>query len=131
MNLAVQVAPSHPQGMILANPVMVASGTFGYGTECSETVDIQRLGAIVCKGTTIEPRGGNPQPRLRETASGLLNSVGLQNVGLEALIREKAPIWKDWRVPVIVNIAAERIEDYAVLASRLDGVPGVSGHDME
>ena len=130
MNLAVQVAPSHPQGMILTNPVMVASGTFGYGTECSETVDIQRLGAIVCKGTTLEPREGNPQPRLHETASGLLNSIGLQNIGVEALIREKASIWRDWRVPVIVNIAAECIEDYAILASQLDGVPGVSGLEV-
>ena len=92
MNLSVQLAPKHPKGLLLANPVMTASGTFGYGTEYSDFVDIQRLGAIVCKGTTLEPREGNPQPRLAETPAGLLNSIGLQNIGVEALIKEKAPM---------------------------------------
>ncbi len=92
--------------------------------------DIQKLGAIVCKGTTLEPRDGNPQPRLAEVACGLLNSIGLQNIGVDALIREKAPIWAGWRVPVIVNIAGETIDDYARLASRLDGVAGISGIEV-
>jgi len=109
---------------------MTASGTFGYGTEYGELVDIQRLGAIVCKGTTLEPREGNPQPRLVETASGLLNSIGLQNIGVEALIREKAPLWASWKVPVVVNIAGESIEEYAKVASRLDGVAGVSAFEV-
>lgn len=87
--------------------------------------DSQKLGAIVCKGTTLEPRDGNPQPRLAEVAYGLLNSIGLQNIGVEALIREKAPIWASWQVPVIVNIAGETIDEYAKVASRLDGVAGV------
>jgi len=109
---------------------MTASGTFGYGTEDSHMFDIQKLGAIVCKGTTLEPREGNSQPRLAETASGLLNSIGLQNIGIEALIKEKAPIWASWRVPVIVNIAGETIDDYAQLAGKLDGVAGISGIEV-
>jgi dihydroorotate dehydrogenase (NAD+) catalytic subunit len=115
---------------LLKNPVMTASGTFGYGTEYADFVDVQRLGAIVCKGTTLEPRGGNPQPRLAETPAGLLNSIGLQNIGVEALIKEKATMWATWQVPVIVNIAGESIDDYARLATRLDGVAGVSGLEV-
>lgn len=128
--LHVQLAPSHPHGLLLANPVMTAAGTFGYGIEYSQLVDIQRLGAIVCKGTTLKPRRGNPQPRLVETASGLLNSVGLQNVGVEAVKKDKAPVWAQWRVPVIVNIAGETIEEYAKVAARLEGVAGISGIEV-
>ena len=130
MNLSVQLAPNNKRALLLKNPVMTASGTFGYGTEYSDFVDIQRLGAIVCKGTTLEPREGNPQPRLAETPAGLLNSIGLQNIGVEALIKEKAPLWASWQVPVIVNIAGESIDDYARLAARLDGVVGVSGLEV-
>jgi len=115
---------------MLANPVMTASGTFGYGTEYSHLFDIQQLGAIVCKGTTLEPRDGNPQPRLAETACGVLNSIGLQNIGVDALIKEKSPIWASWRVPVIVNIAGETIDDYAQLAGKLDGVTGISAIEV-
>jgi len=109
---------------------MTASGTFGYGTEYSHMFDIQRLGAIICKGTTLNPRDGNPQPRLAETACGMLNSIGLQNIGVDALIREKAPIWASWRVPVIVNIAGETVDDYAQLAGKLDGVAGISAIEV-
>jgi dihydroorotate dehydrogenase (NAD+) catalytic subunit len=130
VNLSVQLAPNNPRGLLLKNPVMTASGTFGYGTEYSDFVDIQKLGAVVCKGTTLEPREGNPQPRLAETPAGLLNSIGLQNIGVEALIKEKAPMWATWQVPVIVNIAGESIDDYARLAARLDGVAGVSGLEV-
>ncbi len=130
MNLAIQLAPRHRQGLLLANPVMTASGTFGYGTEYSHLFDIQQLGAIVCKGTTLEPGDGNPQPRLAETACGMLNSIGLQNIGVNALIKEKAPIWASWRVPVIVNIAGETIDDYAQLAGKLDGVAGISAIEV-
>ena len=130
MNLSVQLAPKHPQGLLLTNPVMTASGTFGYGTEYSHMFDIQKLGAIVSKGTTLEPREGNPQPRIAETACGLLNSIGLQNIGVKALIKEKAPVWAGWRVPVIVNIAGETIEDYAQLAGELDGVAGISAIEV-
>ena len=130
MELSIQLAPKHPQGLLLANPVMTASGTFGYGTEYSHLFDIQRLGAIVCKGTTLEPREGNPQPRLAETAGGLLNSIGLENIGVNALIKEKAPTWAGWRLPVIVNIAGETVDDYTRLAGQLEGVAGISGLEV-
>ena len=129
-DISVQLAPKHKRGLLLANPVMTASGTFGYGTEYSQVFDIQRLGAIVCKGTTLKPREGNPQPRLFETASGLLNSIGWQNIGVKALIREKTPIWADWQVPVIVNIAGDTVDDYAQVARELDGVAGISGVEV-
>ncbi len=128
--LSVELAPRHPTGLLLANPVMTASGTFGYGTEYSHLFDIQRLGAIVSKGTTLKPREGNPQPRIAETACGVLNAIGLQNIGAEALIRDKAPVWTGWQVPVIVNIAGDTIDEYARLASRLDGVAGISALEV-
>ena len=130
MNLSIQLAPKNSQGLLLANPVMTASGTFGYGTEYRHVFDIQKLGAIVCKGTTLEPREGNPQPRLAETTCGLLNSIGLQNIGVQALIKEKAPLWAGWRVPVIVNIAGETVDEYAQLAGALEGVAGVSAIEV-
>jgi dihydroorotate dehydrogenase (NAD+) catalytic subunit len=130
LDLSVQLAPKHRKGLLLTNPVMTASGTFGYGTEYSQVFDVQKLGAIVCKGTTLEPREGNPQPRLFETASGVLNSIGLQNIGVNALIKEKAPIWAEWQVPVIVNIAGETVADYAKLAGKLDGVVGISAIEV-
>ncbi len=130
LNLRVQLAPCHPKGLMLDNPVMTASGTFGYGTEYSGLIDIQKLGAIVCKGTTLMPRKGNPQPRLVETESGLLNSVGLENIGVDAMIRDKAPIWASWRIPVIVNVAGETIDEYASVAAKLEGIHGVSGIEL-
>ncbi len=130
VDLSVQLAPKNQRGLRLANPVMTASGTFGYGTEYSQLFDIQQLGAIVCKGTTLEPREGNPQPRLAETASGVINSIGLQNIGVKALIKEKAPVWASWRVPVIVNIAGDTVAEYHKLAKALDGIKGVSGIEV-
>jgi len=130
MELSVQLAPRHPRGLLLANPVMTASGTFGYGTEYSHLFDIQKLGAIVCKGTTLEPREGNPQPRIAETACGVLNSIGLQNIGVEALIGEKSSVWSGWKVPVIVNIAGDTVDEYAGVAGALDGVAGVSALEV-
>jgi dihydroorotate dehydrogenase (NAD+) catalytic subunit len=130
IDLSVQLAPRNPRGLLLSNPVMTASGTFGYGMEYEGLVDIQKLGGVVCKGTTLKPRDGNPQSRLFETASGLLNSVGLQNIGVEAVVKEKAPCWVKWRVPVIVNIAGETKDEYAQVAARLEGVAGVSGIEV-
>jgi len=130
MNLSVQLAPKHKKGLLLANPVMTASGTFGWGNNYEHPFDIQRLGAIICKGTTLSPREGNPQPRIAETPCGVLNSIGLQNIGVEAVIREKAPLWAGWRVPVIVNIVGDTVEEYAELARMLDGVPGISGLEV-
>jgi dihydroorotate dehydrogenase (NAD+) catalytic subunit len=130
MNLAVQLAPRNPRGLLLTNPVMTASGTFGYGTEYDHLFDIQNLGAIVCKGTTLEPRTGNPLPRIAELPCGILNAIGLQNIGVEALIKEKAPIWAAWQIPVIVNIAGNTPEQYAQIAAKLDKVPGISGLEV-
>jgi dihydroorotate dehydrogenase (NAD+) catalytic subunit len=129
-NLRVQLAPRHPEGLILSNPVIIASGIAGYGIEYAEIADIQKLGAIVCKGTTLMPKGGNTQPRLVETAGGLLNSIGWENIGVDALIREKAPVWAGWRVPVIVNVAGETIDEYVAVTSKLEGVPGISGIEL-
>src|SRR5512137_2421350 len=109
---------------------MTASGTFGYGDEYSQLFDIQQLGAIVCKGTFLDPREGNPQPRLVETASGVINSIGLQGIGIKALIAEKAPVWAGWKVPVIVNIAGDTVEEYWKVAQALEGVAGVSGIEV-
>ncbi len=130
MNLSVRLAPNNPRGLILKNPVMTASGTFGYGTEDSHLFDIEKLGAIVCKGTFLEPRNGNPQPRITEIPSGMLNAIGMEGIGIEALIRDKAPVWAGWDVPVIVNIAGETVEEYAEIARRLDQVNGVSAIEV-
>lgn len=130
VNTSVQLAPANSQGLLLRNPVIAAAGTFGYGDEMSQWLDIQRLGAIVSKGVTLKPREGNAQPRLIETTSGLLNSIGLQNIGVEAVIREKAPVWAGWQVPVIVNIAGESLKEYADVAKRLDGVAGVKAIEV-
>ncbi len=128
IDLSVELAPQ--RGLRLANPIMVASGTFGYGVEYGEVVDVQRLGAICCKGTTLRPRAGNPPPRVIETPGGMLNSIGLQNPGVDAVIERYGPIWQGWQVPVIVNVAGESIEDYVEVARRLDGVPGVAGIEL-
>ncbi len=129
-DLTVNLAPSHPAGLTLRNPVLAASGTFGYGVEFAGLVDIQRLGAIVCKGTTLQPRVGNPPPRTVETAAGMLNSIGLQNVGVQAVIEQYAPLWAAWAVPVLVNVAGESVADFARLAELLDGVPGVAALEV-
>jgi dihydroorotate dehydrogenase (NAD+) catalytic subunit len=130
MNLAVETAPKTKRGLLLKNPLITASGTFGYGTEFEHLYDIQQLGAIVCKGIFLKARDGNPQPRITETASGILNAIGLQGIGVEALIQEKAPIWAQWKVPVVVNIAGNSVEEYGLLAQRLEGVPGISGLEV-
>jgi dihydroorotate dehydrogenase (NAD+) catalytic subunit len=128
--MALELAPSHPSGLLLQNPIATAAGTFGYGIEYARLVDVQRLGAIFTKGTTIRPRRGAPPPRVVETPAGMLNAVGLQNPGVEAVIREKAPIWAKWRVPVIVNVAGESVDDYVAVAEALDNVPGVAGLEL-
>jgi dihydroorotate dehydrogenase (NAD+) catalytic subunit len=129
-DLSVHLAPGNKRGLMLSNPVMVASGTFGYGIEMAEQIDIQSLGAIVCKGTTLQARIGNPQPRIAENENGVLNSIGLQNEGIADLISKKAPVWSKWKVRVIVNIAGASVEEYAAIARRLDKVAGVSGLEV-
>jgi len=121
-NLAIEFA-----GISLKNPVMVASGTFGYGEEYAELVDLNSLGAIVAKTITLKPRLGNEPPRIVETASGIINSIGLQNVGIEAFIGEKLPFLKKYEVPLIVSIAGETTDEYVQLAKTLreEKIPGL------
>jgi dihydroorotate dehydrogenase (NAD+) catalytic subunit len=118
------------RGLVLPNPILVASGTFGYGVEYGDVVDVDRLGGICCKGTTLKARVGNPTPRVTETPGGMLNSIGLQNPGVDAVIAKYAATWTGWRTPVIVNVAGESVEDYVEVARRLDGVPGVAGIEL-
>jgi dihydroorotate dehydrogenase (NAD+) catalytic subunit len=129
-DLTTELAPGHPRGLRLRNPVMTASGTFGYGTEYARIADIQRLGAIISKGTTLEPRVGNPAMRVVETSAGMLNAIGLQNPGIDELIRQSAPIWATWTVPVIVNIAGETLQEFVALVAKVEGVPGISGIEL-
>ena len=118
------------RGLVLANPILVASGTFGYGIEYGDVVDVQRIGAICCKGTTLKPRVGNSPPRVTETPGGMLNSIGLQNPGVDAVIEKYAPLWQAWQTKVLVNVSGESIGDYVEVARRLDGVPGVAGIEL-
>ena len=118
------------RGLRLRNPILVASGTFGYGVEYGEVVDVQQLGAICCKGTTLRARVGNAPPRVTETPAGMLNSIGLQNPGIDGVLEKYAPRWAGWQVPVIVNVAGESVADYVEVARRLDGQPGVAGIEL-
>ena len=126
----VDLAVDLGRGLRLENPILVASGTFGYGIEYGDVVEIQRLGAICCKGTTLRPRIGNPTPRVTETPGGMLNSIGLQNPGVDAVIQKYAGTWAGWRVPVIVNVAGESVADYVEVVRRLEGVPGIAGIEL-
>jgi len=117
------------RGLRLRSPVIVASGTFGYGFDAPQ-VDRSALGAIVTKGTTLRPRDGNAPNRIAETASGMLNAIGLQNPGVEHVARVFAPQWATWDVPVIVNVAGDSVDEYIAVARRLDGVPGIAGLEL-
>ena len=117
-------------GIEMRNPVMVASGTFGYGEEYKELVDIKNLGAIVLKTVTLKPRQGNAPPRLVETPAGLLNAIGLHNIGVEALIKEKLPELRNLSTPIIVSIGAETAEEFVELIEFLTDVEGISGIEI-
>ena len=126
MNLQVKLGK-----LALQNPVMVASGTFGYGQEYARLINVNRLGAIITKSITLKPRAGNPPPRIYETASGMLNAIGLQNVGVEAFIREKMPFLRSLEGPkILVNLAGETMAEYVELARRLDDVAGIDGLEL-
>jgi len=114
----------------LANPVMTASGTCGYTFELSEFVDLGRLGAFVTKSITLEPRMGNPPQRTFETASGMLNSIGLANVGLEKFCEEKIPLLERMTIPVFVNVAGKTVEEYVAVAGRLAGFKCIAGLEL-
>jgi dihydroorotate dehydrogenase (NAD+) catalytic subunit len=122
--LAVDIA-----GLKMKNPVITASGTFGYGEEYAEYVNLNQLGGIVVKGLSLKPRLGNPPPRIMETTGGLLNAVGLQNVGVAAFLAEKLPFLRRYDVAVIANIYGESYAEYARVAEKLSAAPGV--HALE
>lgn len=117
-------------GLVMKNPVTTASGTFGFGFEYSPFVDLRRLGAIVVKGTTLEPREGNPTPRIAETPAGVLNSIGLQNPGIRGFIRDYLPPLMEVGTPVIVNISGNTVEEYGMLAATIEETDGVSAIEV-
>jgi dihydroorotate dehydrogenase (NAD+) catalytic subunit len=113
----------------LKNPVITASGTFGYGLEYEPLLDLNALGAIVVKGLSLKPMAGNPPPRIVETACGMLNAIGLANIGLEAFLRDKLPGLRKTEAKIVVNIYGHHIDEYGELAAGLKGVEGV--HALE
>lgn len=117
-------------GIKLKNPVICASGTFGYGNEVDDLIDLSKIGAIITKTITLKPREGNPPPRLVETASGILNSIGLQNVGAERFLTEKSGIYKKFPVPVIVSVAGSSRDEYIEVVRRLNKEKWVSGIEL-
>ena len=124
-NLSVEIA-----GIKLRNPVMTASGTFGYGAEFAHYMDLESIGAIVTKGLSMRPKAGNPTPRIVETPGGMLNAIGLQNVGIDAFIAEKVPFLRTISTPVIVNVYGNTLDEYGELAGRLDRIPEVAGLEV-
>jgi dihydroorotate dehydrogenase (NAD+) catalytic subunit len=118
------------RGLLLANPVGLASGTAGFGFELAELIDLDRIGALYTKGTTRLPRTGNAPPRVAETAGGMLNSIGLQNPGVDHVAREYAPRFREWRCAVIVNVAGAAVDEYVECVRILDGVDGVAGYEL-
>jgi dihydroorotate dehydrogenase (NAD+) catalytic subunit len=130
VNLSVDIAAGK-RALTLANPVMVASGTFSYGLEYAKVFDVNRLGAIVSKTTTLRPRSGSPAGgRIDETAAGMLNSIGLQNIGIDKMVRDCVPVWRRWKVPVIVSILGATVEEYGECAARLEHVEGIAGLEL-
>ena len=124
-NMSVTVA-----GIKLKNPVLTASGTFGYGEEFADFVDLNKLGGVIVKGVSLKPIKGNPPPRIWETPSGMLNAIGLENPGVDVFINEKLPYLRHFDTAVIVNIFGYSLEEYVDVAARLDNVPGVSGLEV-
>jgi len=116
--------------LALRNPIMTASGTFGYGEEYASFVDLNRLGAVIVKGLSLEPRVGNPPPRLAETPCGLLNAIGLQNIGVKSFIDEKLPFLKDFSTEIIANIFGETLDEYAKVAEILTAAGGLSALEV-
>ncbi len=117
-------------GIALRNPVMVASGTFGYGPEYAGLVDLNKLGAFIVKGISLHPARGNPTPRMAEVPGGLLNAIGLQNPGVEVFLEDHLPFFDQYEVPVIVNIWGRCLEEYRDVAARLDSAKGLHGLEL-
>lgn len=117
-------------GIKLRNPILAASGTFGYGVEFAKLVDLNELGGIVTKGLSREPISGNPSPRLWQTEAGMINSVGLQNVGVTAFVRDKLPKLREFTVPVVVNVFGYCDEDYLEVIRRLEDTQGIAAYEL-
>jgi dihydroorotate dehydrogenase (NAD+) catalytic subunit len=124
-NLAVEIA-----GIRLRNPVMPASGTFGYGEEYAPFLDLEEIGAIVTKGLSLKPKAGNPTPRIAETISGMLNAIGLQNVGIDAFKKHKLPFLRTVNTPVIANFFGNTLEEYGAVAERLEDIPEIAAVEL-
>ena len=118
------------RGLVLPNAVGLASGTAGYGFELEQFIDIQRLGALYTKGTTVRRREGNPPPRIAETGGGMLNSIGLQNPGVDAVAAAYAPRWSGWAIRVIVNVAGGSVDEYVHCVTVLESVVEVAGIEL-
>jgi len=118
------------KGIILDNPILTASGTFGYGDEIAEVVDVNRFGGIITKSLSLEPRIGNPPPRIVETASGMINSIGLANIGLNAFLKEKAPYLRELKSKVFVNIAARTEEEFCDVIKALEREKWIAGYEI-
>jgi len=125
MDLSVELA-----GLRLKNPVIAASGTFGYGVEFAHLVDLNRLGGLAVKGLSREPMGGNAAPRIVETAAGMLNAIGLQNIGAEAFVRDKLPALRSYQTAVIANIFGYTTEDYVAVADLLEQGEGLAAYEI-
>ena len=125
LDLSVQVG-----SLRLANPVIAASGTFGYGLEFAHLVDLNRLGGLVTKGISKEPIDGAPAPRVHETASGMLNAIGLQNVGVDVFVESKLPLLRKYNTHIIVNTFGYCLEDYIAVIQRLEQVEGISAYEL-
>ncbi|HRY12747.1 MAG TPA: dihydroorotate dehydrogenase [Syntrophomonadaceae bacterium] len=117
-------------GIKMKNPVAVASGTFGYGREYEDYMDIAAIGAVIVKGTTLEPRIGNPPPRIIETPAGMLNAIGLENPGIDVFLDQHLPYLRNKGVTVIANLAGNSIEDYAAVTAKLKGHQGIAGIEL-
>lgn len=124
-NLAVEVG-----GISMKNPVMTASGTFGYGQEFASLLDLNRLGGIIVKGLSLKPSAGNPPPRTVEACGGMLNAIGLENVGLEAFVQKKLPFLQTLETPFILNIYGQEVKAYAELAERIQELDGIAGIEV-
>lgn len=118
------------RGLVLRNPLLAAAGSFGYGVEVADQVDLARLGGLVTRGTTLKPGNGHPAPRLVEVPAGMLSGAGLQNPGLEVVLDRYAPTWAGWPVPVILNVGGTSIGELVELVRRLEGVPGMAGLEL-
>jgi dihydroorotate dehydrogenase (NAD+) catalytic subunit len=116
--------------LTLATPFLTASGTFGYGSEYTPIVDLRNLGAVVTKSLSVEPREGNPPPRIWETRAGMLNAIGLENCGLERFVSERVPELEKLPTKVLVNVVGDSIEEYATICERLDGVEAIDGFEI-